>query len=153
MSNLSKLSITASLNSTGKKGGTPYTDAEKSTARQVLLGLLIATGNAPGDHAEVDSISEEVVVAISTAVEENEGNELGVPNLARRAYSKVQNAHFEGDDNEPIDAINWPKKRDYTSIGLIFRKQLNELKVLPASTVDEMFPSYWKSKGKKGKAS
>ena len=149
MSNLP--SIKASLNSTGgKKGGTPYTKAEKGTARHIILGLLVAAGHVGGDHAEVDNIPEEVVVAIGETIEENEGNELGVPNLARRAYTKCQNSHFEDENNEPIDAANWPKKRDYTSIGLIFRTQLQELKVLDAATIDEMFPSYWKKNRRVG---
>lgn len=147
MRDLSNLNISASLASTGKRGGTSYTKAEKSTAQQVILGLLIAAGHVDGDHEKVNDISEEVVVAIGETVEENAGNDLGIPNLARRAYNKVASVHFE-EDGSPVDSDNWPKKRDYTSIGLIFRGALKDLKVVDQATVDTMFPTYYKNKKK-----
>lgn len=145
MSGLSNLSINASLKSTGKSNGTPYTDTERTTGKHIMLGLLIAAGHVEPDHAEAANISEEAIVAISETIEETEGQNLGIPNLARRAYTKIQNAHLD-DNGQPTDPEAFPKKRDYTSIGLILKKAVKDLKVVGDDQVNTMFPTYGKAK-------
>lgn len=142
---LTSLNITASLKSTGKSNGTPYTATEHSLGKQIMLGLLIAAGHVEGDHPEAANISEEAVVAIGETIEENDGHNLGIPNLARRAYTKVQNAHLD-DQGNSTDPEAFPKKRDYTSIGLILKKGVKALKVVGDDQVEVMFPKYGKAK-------
>lgn len=139
--------ITASLASTGKKDGVSYTKAEQALAGNILLAVLAAGQHIPADKAK--DVPEDVVETLAEVWEENKEKGLGVPNLARRIYGRLESTHFEGEQNTPVDATNWPKRRDYTSIGLIFRGQLKALKVVDAKTADAMFPAYYKAKGAK----
>lgn len=140
-----------SLTSTGRSKGVGYTDAEKGTARHICLAVLIAAGLVDDESGELEgSIPSDVIAGIGSV--ETEGK--GLPNICRAVYRQVEASHFAGEKkDEPLDEENWPKVRDYTSVGLIFRKALKalnaDLKVLTDKQVDEAFPRYVSKKGKK----
>lgn len=137
------LTINASLASTGKKDGVSYTKSESELAKKVLLAILAAGQHIPADKAK--DVPEDVVDTLATVWEENSDKGLGVPNLARRMYGRLEATHFTGEKDNLVssDPTNWPKRRDYTSIGLILRGALKDLKVIDNKVVDEMFPTYY----------
>lgn len=136
---ISIASIDASFESNGKGKGTPYTTNEKSTARQVILCLLVAVGEVARDHEEIEEITPETLTAVNGTIEDHKQDGLGIPNLARRAYTRIQNAHVD-ENGVTDDAKGWPKRRDYTSIGLIFRGATKGL--TSQERIDTMFPRY-----------
>lgn len=146
---LKKIGKKIPLNSTGKSKGTSYTNTEKATAKAILLGVLIASGHLADENGEIE---KEIPADVVKAIEEAAQPGRGVPNICRAAYRQLEATHFEGDKNEkPLDASNWPKVRDYTSVGLIFRGQLKAVnkahKCLTDEEADKVFPAYRKKKG------
>ena len=149
---MSKLiNITASLASTGKKDSVSYTKAETTLATHAILCLMVAIGKVDADDPRVAEVPDPVIEAVNGVWEENKDKGLGVPNLARRVYTVLTEDKFEkdGETIKALDATNFPKRRDYTSIGLIFRGALTSLKCCTPAEVESAFPSYWK--GKKAK--
>lgn len=134
---LTKLEGELSLTSTGKKGA-PYTDAEKATAKAVALAVLIAAETAP---VERESEVPQDVIEAFTAVEETEEYK-DVPDLMRRVYRHIESSHFDEEGNSD-DSENWPKVRDWTSVGLMFRKALLSLNIEEVTkNIDKMFKKY-----------
>lgn len=133
LSQLSNLSLNASLASTGKRNGTSYTDTEKNTAKGVSLAVLIAIGKTDSNHEKVSLITDEITEAVVSAASEEYAD---IPALMKKAYRELQKANLEAKTE------GWPKKRDPSSIQLIFRNALKELKVVDEKTIDSMFKRY-----------
>lgn len=133
LSQLSNLSLNASLASTGKKNGVSFTDTEKNTAKGVSLAVLIAIGKTDADHDKVSLVTDEITEAVVAAASEEYAD---IPALMKKAYRNIQKANVEASTE------GWPKVRDPSSIQLIFRNALKDLKVVDETTIDSMFKRY-----------
>lgn len=136
--------INASLTSTGRSNGTPYTDAERALAVDITKTVLTATGH--GDHdIDNDEVADHLV-----AIAEQKGDNIDVPGLCRGVYRSIEKERLS-DDNTTDD---FPKQkngervgRDHTSINNLFRKAFEQCGV-EKETIDKVFPSYSSNKKK-----
>lgn len=133
LSQLSNLSIDADLASTGKKNGIEYTKHEKDTAKGVALAVFIAMGKTQSDHPKVELVTDEITEAVVTAASEEYAD---IPALMKKAYRSLQKANVEAETE------GWPKVRDPSSIQLIFRNALKDIKVVDEKTIELMFKRY-----------
>ena len=135
--NLSHIALIGS----GRKGE-PYTKGEQKLAVDVLTQV---TGLLGRPVVGTPEIPDEVQVAIS---EVSETANKSVVSICRAAFSKVADAHFD-DDGVALEPTKFPKKRDWTSIGLLFRHAATHPQLKGAYTqveIDSMFKAYWKKK-------
>lgn len=135
--NLNNIALTGS-----GRSGVPYTEAEKNLALMVLTQMTGLVGREVIDPVD---ITDEVVVAVSEAAEEAE--KPTVAGICRAAYNRVSDAHFN--DGNATEPTKFPKERDWTSIGLLFRNAASHKSLSKAYSkeeVNEMFKAYWKKK-------
>ena len=137
--NLSHIALTGS-----GRSGVPYTNSEHKLALDILTQV---TGMLGRPVVGTPEISDEVQAAIGEAVETSKD----VVGICRSAFNKVADAHFD-DDGNPTEVGKFPKKRDWTSIGLLFRHAASDKQLKGAYTaaeIDSMFKAYWKKAVKK----
>ena len=127
-----------------------YSTAEEDTAKGVALCVLQAL-SVP--KAEGHVLSKHVTPIVISAV--NETGEEGVKDTAdfmKRAYKRIMRLHYtyeEGElDGEKVrfetsdDVKNWPKLREDSSVAIMLRSALKELKIVDQKTIDEWFRPY-----------
>ena len=126
-----------------------YTAAEKLLALQILSLVTLALGRTVA--IQVPNPQEE---AMTAAMMEEAAEGGSVPGLCRALFNRLVSDKFEKTDSGHIalDEKNFPKVRDWTSIGLLFRgaAQSKELKgSYTQAEIDQMFKAYWKKTDKK----
>jgi hypothetical protein len=148
MSTLNTLKLT--LAPSNKDGKIEYTTAERNTAKAVALCVLQALSipNADG-HKESPLITEGIIAAVNLA---GEAGQSSVPGFMKSAFKHIMNNHFsyeKGMENgEEVkyetsdDVKNWPKCREYSSVCIMLRSALNELRIVDQTTLNEWFPTY-----------
>lgn len=144
---LPKLSKDTPTHSSGKKG-TKYTETERKTAFHVGVCVLLAASVIDDPEGKLEEqVPQEIVEAFIEVEAKKEYTSLS--NLMRLVYKAIVDTKFDGDDDIPTDEANWPKKRDWMSVTLIFRKALLSLKDKKVNEmVDEAFKTYRKSSKK-----
>ena len=134
------------LASGGGRKGVKYTGAEKALALQILS--ICAAGMGRIDEGDLN-VDDDVVEAVTTAhadVANTTPNEVPLGAVARKAFGTVSTARLETDPD------GFPKKRDYISVNLIFRKAASKLPAFTQEEVDILFrspSSYGQGKNKK----
>lgn len=128
------------------KTGQEYSIDEKNLATRIIGTLSIAFGKCEGEQ------NIEVVETTQAILAEEDATILGLAGIARRCYSALEKIALE--DATTIKAFPKMKDgkrvaRDWTSVGLLFRSAMKDLKVAGKrvwtdTEVDSAFKAYWK---------
>lgn len=120
-----------SLVSTGKKNGTGYTEQEYGLARQIAIAAFVSLGQIPSDDDRAKELTDETVEVFTAAASEEFAD---IPSLMRKIYREVEKSN--------VGSEGFPKRRDPSSINLIFRKSIGKLNIVDDNTLNQMFKRY-----------
>ena len=113
-----------------------YTEQELKTCQDI--GVIVMVAAEVFSEERLEKVDQDLIDVVK-ACAQDQSNARG---LCRAAHRKVERSHFEDVDNESIKALdpqNWPHPRDYTSVGLMFRKGLKSAGV-DQEVIDQLFP-------------
>lgn len=126
------------LTSGNGRKGVSYTNAERTLATHLLMIAACAVGRIEEVDLEEANIPDEVIEAFTVShleVLEATPNEAPLGTIARKAFVAVTNSRIEK------GLEGFPKKRDYISLNLIFRKAAKNVPHFTQEEVDTLFRS------------